>query len=316
MKAMKKTAGFAATAGLLTALFTPVAFAIVDTNLSSSSPAYSSGHEYPFFTKNKAAPDVEIIDPNAPEVYVGQPFAPVEEDDSTPSTPAGGIEHEEQMRKDVKAYVDFMANKFMPAFLRPESDYKSEVEKRFRNDRQLRFTMLNKLLDSCYGEPKLADYAYALNTSIYHAGEEYNFAQKVEAMGLDAWEADGHAVKNVADGKKLSADFQKHYNNSLRWAWALNNQFMTQYPKVRSRVHDLYKENVVHEFSTPDGTTKIMGAVADDAFVQQSRLMIDPKFAEKVRITNETPVQEYTTAITIHTLTDFDHSIACKKPAP
>lgn len=302
---MKKTARFTVTTGLLAAMFSTVAYA-------------------------GQTSEIETIDLDTPNVYVGQPFAPTKE--SSTSTPQPwGIEHEEEMRRDVKAFVSFMLNKIMPVMQNGDSLVKGVsnndpgVQKRYAFERQ-KFEMFDRLLSGCYGEPGLADYAWVANTmaSWNQVGNEMNHT-KDHAIGKGYKTSLSHQ-----EWQQLDKEFKRYYQNNTRWVWELNNAFFEQHPEVKQRLEDLhYKGYAINEVfdSSADGSAKVIYFEAEHVFAAHSGFMADSAFAAKIKAMNDTPVMEYRQKdqelqkkegrfLQPSVIWDFDHSMACKKPAP
>lgn len=297
---MKKTARFAATAGILVTMFSSVACAVV------------SPHDPGFRIYNNDSP---LWSPTT----------------ARPTAPQWGIEHEEQMRRDVKAFVKFMLNKIMPVMQNGDSLVEGVtiddpiVQKRYAFKRQ-KFEMFDRLLGGCYGEPGLADYAWAANI-------------------MASWDQVGNEMRRIKDHAKgqgyksslrqeewqhLDKEFKSHYKNNIRWVWDLNNAFFEQHPEVKKRLEDFDYEGYAIErvfASSAEGSAKIISSSAEHAFATHSRFMADPAFAARIKAMNDTPVMEYRKKdqesqekenkfLQPSVLQEFDHSMACKKPAP
>lgn len=296
---MKKTAGFVAAAGLLATIFSGSAGAVMP-----NEPFYSSNIYFSSFG--------------------------VVKDNVAAAPQAWGIEHEEQMRRDVKAFVDFMLNKVMPVMQNGDSLVKGadinspDIQERFGLERR-RFEMFDKLLSGCYGEPGLADYAWAANTMAtwdqvgnekMRTKDHANGKGYKSSLGRNEWQS-------------LFNEFEERYQNNLRWVWELNNAFFHRHPDVKTRIEDLrhngYAISEVYDRSA-EGSALVISFNAEHAFAAHSQFMNDPAFAKKINEMNGTPVMKYRETneklmekenrfLKPTVFWHFDHSMACKKPA-
>lgn len=303
---MKKTAGFAVTTGLLAAMFSTVAYA-------------------------GQTSEIEIIDLDAPNVYVGQPFAPTKE--SSTSTPQPwGIEHEEQMRQDIKNHLHFMKDR-IPPYYAPD----------IREDMPAMVALID---GACGTEPTLADYAWAANFVTYLSGSEIqgmnhdlNNFEKRRSGDRDA----------LAAQKTLLAEMKKSHDKVARWIWELNNTFADKFPQAGHFLLTLQEKNILGgtrgsaaftaRVGMDFGGNLLKGTEILDLrslstiFSPYSSLRTNTAFNQKVesmfafekskKAPREMTHEEAVVAYEDHRTTDFweiqnsiSVSIACKKPAP